>query len=157
MADVALQARLAPINALALPFPLNREAIADQIETLIAVLDALDGDADFEPDGDELDGNASEDDFVAWPPEWGAAGCPIADPGGGNVEDELQADAADGTELLKTLPRYGADQTKGPINETIALQRRDLRIRICGDPQYDNDVREKLKQLDRREAALPYC
>lgn len=56
------------------------KGIADTIEGLIAFLDDLCGDTDLEANGDELDGNASEDDFM-YHGGWGP-GCPIADPGG---------------------------------------------------------------------------
>lgn len=48
-------------------------------------------DEPIEANGDELDGNASEDDFMvhclASDP---GAGCPVSDPGGGAVDDEPQ-------------------------------------------------------------------
>lgn len=40
-------------------FP-SRDQLASAIETMIAVLDAIDGDPDVEPNGDELDGDVSE-------------------------------------------------------------------------------------------------
>ncbi len=64
----------------------GRPALERFIEAAIAALDVIDGDAD------DQDGNGAEDDECAWfkHPEItrGAVGCPIADPGGGNVEDE---------------------------------------------------------------------
>lgn len=58
----------------------TRDSLALAIETLIAVLDAIDGDPDLEPNGDELDGNWSEDD---WMHHYGSGpGCPVSDPGG---------------------------------------------------------------------------
>ncbi len=63
---------------------------------------------DQEPDGDELDGSLAEDDFVDHCAVEGA-GCPLADPGGGAVEDE-------GEERDPShKPVYGVDQTKAPI------------------------------------------
>ena len=44
----------------------------------IRILDTLGGDPDCEADGDELDGNASEDDFMHH--SGLGPGCPIADP-----------------------------------------------------------------------------
>ena len=35
------------------PFPVSRETIENEIERLIALLDAADGDADFEDNGDD--------------------------------------------------------------------------------------------------------
>lgn len=60
----------------------SRAAIKDRIERLIAMLDAIDGNPDLEPNGDELDYNAAEDDFginPAW--QMTSHGCPISDPG----------------------------------------------------------------------------
>ncbi len=53
--------------------------IADVCEQLVETLDVVAGDPDLEPDGDELDGNGSEDDFMDHPTHLGP-GCPIADP-----------------------------------------------------------------------------
>lgn len=43
-------------------------------------LDENDGDSDFEPNGDERDGNLSEEDFCRH--SGFTPGCPISDPGG---------------------------------------------------------------------------
>lgn len=68
------------------------------IDALIARLDADAGDPDLEANGDELDGNLSEDDVMHHGGSF--AGCPFSDPGedddadedddpaGGNVLDE---------------------------------------------------------------------
>ena len=67
----------------------DRDEIATAAQALVDLLDTIDGDPDLEPDGDEADGNGSEDDFMRHGLDaWGEPGCPIADPGGGNVEDE---------------------------------------------------------------------
>jgi hypothetical protein len=58
-----------------------REAIEAAVETLVAVLNAMDGDADEEADGDERDGNFAEDDFMQHNSN-GYPGCPVSDPGG---------------------------------------------------------------------------
>jgi hypothetical protein len=58
-----------------------RDQIAAAIETMVAVLDLLDGDPDLELNGDELDGSShAEDEF--WPhSSWQShAGCPVSDP-----------------------------------------------------------------------------
>lgn len=66
-----------------LPVPVSRSVVESQIETLIALLDALDGDADLEADGDEQDHNFAEDDFCDHSSNlFGHPGCPLADPGG---------------------------------------------------------------------------
>lgn len=61
--------------------------------------------------GDEQDGNFTEDDFC----HHGGIGpgCPFADPGEDNHDREQ-------TEIYHTLPRYGIDQSSGPVNEREA-------------------------------------
>lgn len=59
-----------------------RILIEAAIETLIQILDAADPDTDFEELGAEDSFQAHDDD---------GAGCPVADCGGGNVEDEGEA------------------------------------------------------------------
>ena len=75
-----------------LPAALGRrqaaKGIADTIEGLIAFLDEIGGDPDLEANGDELDGNASEDDFMYHAIADTGAGCPIADPGGARNDDD---------------------------------------------------------------------
>lgn len=81
-----------------------KEALASAVETLIAILDVLDGDPDIELNGDELDHNEGEDEFINH--RCSGPGCPVSDPGGGNVEDEGQQGAGE------VMPIYGIDQTK---------------------------------------------
>lgn len=72
----------------------NREEIEDEIERLITLLDAVDGDWDLE-EGNDME--AVNEDGVG--------------------------------ELSPVLPRYGADQSIGPINERecyLAWQHRDF-------------------------------
>lgn len=72
-ADIALS--LIP----SLPRPVL-ERLAQQI---IDHLDDADGDTDVEANGDELDGDGAEDDFMEHGENWKQEpGCPIADPGG---------------------------------------------------------------------------
>lgn len=59
---------------------ITRDSLAMAIETLIAVLDAIDGDPDVELNGDEFDGQNSEDEFMDHSHWHGAPGCPISDP-----------------------------------------------------------------------------
>jgi hypothetical protein len=76
---------------------LGAKEIGMAVDALIAKLDALSGDSDLEEDdpsggditdephdcdGDEEDGNASEDDFMIHAYVGNDPGCPIADPGG---------------------------------------------------------------------------
>lgn len=79
----------------------NRDQIEEEIERLIALIDQDDGDCDVEDD----------------------------DPAGGNVEDERQL--AEGGDYYRLPPRYGIDQSAGPINETDAYRqhRRDMGCR----------------------------
>lgn len=65
----------------------NREELGHAIEVLIALLDVWDGDPDLEPNGDELDGSMGEDDFCIHNTGSDyAAGCPVSDPGGTDLE-----------------------------------------------------------------------
>ena len=84
---------LPPPLAFALGVPAApRSAVEAVIERMIDALDTIDGDPDFQQDdGDSEDGNASEDEFMEHGCDFGP-GCPVADPGGGNAEDEYQAD-----------------------------------------------------------------
>ncbi|MBX9859349.1 MAG: hypothetical protein K2Y20_07125 [Sphingomonas sp.] len=57
----------------------DRAALEGFIEVAIDLLDMADGDADREPDGDEMDGDPrAEDEFH--PHERDGPGCPCADP-----------------------------------------------------------------------------
>lgn len=80
-----------PLDSLLAILPsMPRPVLARLTARLIEQMDLIDGDPDEQQsDGDELDYNGSEDDFIEHGQGWlQAAGCPIADPGGGNVEDE---------------------------------------------------------------------
>lgn len=78
--------------ACAVPFALLVETTAlelvdtvtllDTADLLIAELDALQGDVDLEPNGDELDSNSAEDDFCDHntPHHLQGPGCPLSDP-----------------------------------------------------------------------------
>jgi hypothetical protein len=81
--------------------------IGEQIEALIATLDGCDTDADLELNGDEFDGNvAAEDEFVNHIPSASGPGCALADAG----EEDGWAQP----------PKYGVDQSAGPINFNAA-------------------------------------
>ncbi|MCW6531188.1 hypothetical protein NED98_13125 [Sphingomonas sp. MMSM20] len=64
----------------------NRQAIEDEIERLIGLLDLVDGDSDREDD----------------------------DPAGDELDERGEAASSRG--ILTTLPKYGLDQSLGPIN-----------------------------------------
>jgi hypothetical protein len=100
----------------------ERRQIESRVEFLISVLDAADGDIDVGPDGDELDGSFGEDDFVDVKSLgiWAGPGCPIADADTGvdDVGEQTNEDGSD--EMLAQRPKYGIDQSLGPINEISA-------------------------------------
>ena len=61
---------------------LPRPELARLTERMIDRMDELDGDADSELHGDEMDGHNGEDEFLDHSANWlGHPGCPIADPG----------------------------------------------------------------------------
>ena len=62
---------------------LSNRQLAAVAEFAIALQDLLQLEADIEPNGDELDGNGSEEDFMHHGLDsLSEPGCPIADPGG---------------------------------------------------------------------------
>jgi hypothetical protein len=65
-----------------------RSTTESLIASMIETLDQSDGDPDIELNGDDLDGNNAEDDFWDHCGRYGEPGCPISDPGGGDVVDE---------------------------------------------------------------------
>jgi hypothetical protein len=73
---------------------LSNRMLSTLAEFSVTLLDVLSHDPDREPNGDELDGANSEDEFMLHSLWQGGAGCPIADPpeeddhSGGNVTDE---------------------------------------------------------------------
>ena len=87
----------------------DRKALASFITVAIELLDVVDGDPDEEDNGDEQDGNGSEDDFMYH--NANGPGCPIADP-------DTAVDDAPRDEPFQDLepdegvlaPRYGIDQ-----------------------------------------------
>ncbi|WP_327751675.1 hypothetical protein VVT58_01935 [Sphingobium sp. SJ10-10] len=69
---------------------LSRPELGRLVQRMIDHMDAMDGDTDLGPNGDELDGSMGEDDFCVHKTYMAGPGCPVSDPGGGNVEDEGQ-------------------------------------------------------------------
>lgn len=103
MATTAVRAESALAN------PLSRQAIENAIETLVALLDTADPDPDVELNGDELDGNNSEDDFIDHEGH-GLPGCPVSDPG----EYAAPETAAKGQrEFKRSLPHEDAEDDEG--------------------------------------------
>lgn len=115
---------------------IERDEIGDAIEVLIARLDRFDGDPDCETTG-------IEDDFIRHSAD--GPGCPLADSdhcdahddnpyrlfGDGaagdpdDAEDEHDREAVneDGSDnVMPTLPKYGIDQSEGPVNEHEAYR-----------------------------------
>ena len=56
----------------------DRQSLASFITVAIELLDVVDGDSDTEPNGDELDGQPSEDEFMQHRGD--GPGCLISDP-----------------------------------------------------------------------------
>lgn len=83
------------------------------------ILPGHEDDEDDDPaeEDDDSGDNAYEDEPAGYmPTRWGyGPGCPISDPGGGEHEG--------GDEIYRTPPRYGVDQSLGPINEVEAIRR----------------------------------
>lgn len=74
---------LPPLALLTQALPrLTRHELESVVELLIDRLDTVDGDPDVEANGDELDGNGSEDDgcLHSLPIHLHGPGCPISDP-----------------------------------------------------------------------------
>lgn len=119
---------------------LSRHDLEGLTERLIDRLDEIDGDMDVETNGDELDGSLGEDDFHRQSENWRAyPGCPLSDPDMGAEdyafdpeEDMCEAGddgcgpvlihgslhwgaTEDGTDRL-ARPKYGLDQTRGPLS-----------------------------------------
>lgn len=108
--------------------PAPRALIEAQIESLIALLDVMDGDSDLEEDNE--DRCAAHDDeggalFAAYDGRWRM--CPgdpdDAEDGGDAEEDDPSGGAIDDIphdqeHLL--IPKYGIDQTKGMTNVAVA-------------------------------------
>jgi hypothetical protein len=102
----------------------ERQKIEATIEHLVGLLDLADGDADVELNGDETDHTHGEDEGHCGSNtnSWSGPGCPIADPDM-SVDDFGELVDEDGTEeIVKTLPQWGVDQSKGATNEREACR-----------------------------------
>lgn len=96
-------------------------ALETTIEVLIALRDARDGDPDLEPNGDELDGQLSEDDAYFGPLNGDWRGCGAGDDVDAEDDDPREEDDPSGDPLddgemdeapYCRPPVYGIDQTK---------------------------------------------
>lgn len=86
---------------------LTNRMVAELAEFSVSLLDILQ-DPDLEPNGDELDGNGSEEDFMYHDlNSFGEPGCPISDP-------DFGAEEAGEREEGTHEPLYGVDQTRRP-------------------------------------------
>jgi hypothetical protein len=108
----------APAGSLAAAFA---ALTADQLSTVAALaideLDRREPEADVEANGDELDGCMSEEGFHDQSSNWiGHPGCPLSDEGG------------DEDEILTMLPKYGEDQSAGPVNGVGAMPQRQREL-----------------------------
>lgn len=93
---------------------LPRPLLARMVQRMIDRIDEMDGDTDVEPNGDEQDGNQSEDDFMDHGEGWKQEpGCPIADPGEGSNRTFLcpTLDGEDQSFVIVPAPR-GIDPTR---------------------------------------------
>lgn len=112
---------------LALIPSLPRPALAKLTTRMIDRMDCLDGNADVEANGDELDGSMGEDDFHHQNADWlGYPGVPEDakddDPSGDLLDEGEDEDwRPDG--IFVDKPKYGIDQSSGPINEAEAYHR----------------------------------
>jgi len=101
----------------------DRRSLEAFLSVAIDLLDTMDGDPDIERNGDENDGSFAEDEYCAsFFGSFDGPGCPISDPGGGNVEDEGEEEEDGAGQIYATLPVYGVDQSVGPLNEAAAYR-----------------------------------
>lgn len=115
---------------------LDSSELGAAIDALIARLDAAAGDPDLEANGDELDGNLSEDDVMHHGGSF--AGCPVSDPGEDDDADE-DDDPAGGNVLDE---RHDADCEDEPDDADSRALRKPHRDRIrrtqCDRTEYRN-------------------
>lgn len=90
----------------------DRATLASVVEVLIAVLDAMDGEADFEGSCDEDEISTSFRSVR----KMGGPGCALGDPDAA-IDDFGCDDINDDREHeWPCVPSYGIDQTQSPIN-----------------------------------------
>lgn len=110
--------RLPADIALSLIPSLPRATLERLAQQIIDHLDDMDPDPDVEPNGDEQDGNQSEDDFMDHGERWKQEpGCPIADPGEGSNRTFLcpTLDGEDQSFVIVPAPR-GIEPTRWRIS-----------------------------------------
>lgn len=123
MADLSLGAQCVPGNAFALPYPLSRVAIENHVEALIALLDRIDGDSDFEEDNEDC--CAARDDTGGYHPN---DGC-----GDGLPGDPLDAEEGDPAE--DDDPDFCAAGDDGVFAGSASPPPYDFVGRGAGDPE----------------------
>lgn len=110
--------RLPADIALSMIPSLPRPVLERLAQSIIDRLDDMDGDTDVEPNGDEQDGNQSEDDFMGHGEGWKQEpGCPIADPGEGSNRTFLcpTLDGEDQSFVIVPAPR-GIEPTRWRVS-----------------------------------------
>ena len=110
-----------------------RQAIGDEIERLLALLDIIDGDCDLEPEDDMC---AAGDDGC------GYFSCGSVS-GWGSIAEAT----------LPTIPQYGADQSEGPIDyelksEIYKLHQHRREYELAGMTEQANKIAARLAALD---------
>ena len=107
-----------------------------------------------EANGDEADTQGGEDELLTRTDRdlsMAGPGCPISEPGGGNVDD-VPHDYEREVQLV-----YGVDQTEPPLNLATAqhrhkLQRNLVTAKSGGLPRWAAQITKRLAQVDAEEA-----
>lgn len=132
MASIPLRPDFAPVINHSSAMPAVAQILGrydrPQLEAFVSVaidlLDAMDGDLDLGPNGDELDGSGGEDDFWPHSSNWlGEPGCPLSDPD--TAVDDYRCDDID-QDLEPEEPLvgdYGLDQSRGPLDLSLSQDR----------------------------------
>lgn len=148
----------------------DREQLEGFVAVAIDLMDLADGDPDIE-DGDAAEeddpsGQCDEDGvntsggLYAHGSRHDGPGCPISDPGGGNVTDEAELVDEDGNEpFYRAKPVYGVDQTARPLNFLTAPMREQLEDQLayaerCRDTDLAKHLRRRIASINAREARI---
>lgn len=86
----------------------------DAIPPAIEALDGADGDVDVEPNGDEMDGDASEDDFMDH--NYDGPGCPVADPDAASLPEWHTLGRHKAPTLTRSMPDEDAEDDDPDIS-----------------------------------------
>ena len=145
MADLALMGPRALGNALALPIPLTRVAIEDHVEALIALLDHIDGDSDFEEDNEDC--CAARDDTGGYHPNDGCGDGLPGDPLDIEEDDPGEDDDSDRCSA-------GEDMVEGGSALPYPYFNRDLGAGDPEDEEHDMLGRAAIEEARERIAAM---